>query len=140
MKVLTGGFFDILHSGHILYLIKAKSFGCFLIVNVSPDSRAIEKKGKGRPILSENERAFIVNNIRCVDETFIGLSNKNMKEEDYQIRNIKEIKPDIFVRTTFNKKVNDFCEKNKVKLIILNEIVGIDNLHSTNIINKLINN
>lgn len=137
MKILVGGFFDILHSGHIFYLIKAKSLGSYLIVNISPDIRAKEKKGKGRPILSENERAFILNNIGCVDETFIGLSDNGMTEEDYQIKNIKKIKPDIFVRTTFNKKVNSFCEKNKVKMIVLNEISGIDSLHSTNIINKL---
>lgn len=44
--VFTNGVFDILHSGHVDYLSKAKSLGDILIVGVNSDSsvRRIKEK------------------------------------------------------------------------------------------------
>jgi rfaE bifunctional protein nucleotidyltransferase chain/domain len=64
--VLTGGFFDILHLGHIKFLEKAKECGNFLFVLLEEDKKAREK-GKGRPINSQKIRAEILSALASVD-------------------------------------------------------------------------
>lgn len=65
--VFTNGCFDILHAGHVDYLIKAKECGDILIVGLNSDRSVREIKGEKRPIVTQEERAFILNNLKCVD-------------------------------------------------------------------------
>jgi len=55
--VLVTGFFDLLHSEHILFLQAAKKAGDFLIVAVESDARARALKGDNRPIQTQLTRA-----------------------------------------------------------------------------------
>jgi D-beta-D-heptose 7-phosphate kinase/D-beta-D-heptose 1-phosphate adenosyltransferase len=89
--VFTNGCFDILHSGHIDYLIKAKQFGDFLIVGLNSDISIRNIKGDNRPILNETERAFILDNLKCVD--FVTLF-----DEDTPEKLINLLIPDILVK------------------------------------------
>lgn len=70
--VLTGGVFDMIHSGHIKHLRAARKAGKTLIVHVTSDKRVREKKGSSRPINSQEDRAMIIAAIRYVDYVFIG--------------------------------------------------------------------
>lgn len=89
--VFTNGCFDILHSGHVDYLNKAKDMGDVLIVGINSDSSVKRIKGEKRPILSEKERAFIVSNLKSVDYvTFF--------YEDTPKEIIEELIPDILVK------------------------------------------
>lgn len=65
--VFTNGCFDILHAGHVDYLTKAKECGDILIIGLNSDKSVREIKGEKRPIVSQEERAFILNNLKCVD-------------------------------------------------------------------------
>lgn len=65
--VFTNGCFDILHAGHVDYLVKAKSKGDILIVGLNSDSSIKRNKGTLRPVINENERAFILSNLKPVD-------------------------------------------------------------------------
>jgi len=69
--VLVGGAFDILHEGHIAHLMNAKRRGKTLVVLVVGNKRVREKKGVGKPVLDEKERALIVAALRCVDYVFV---------------------------------------------------------------------
>lgn len=65
--VFTNGCFDVLHSGHVRYLKKARSLGDMLIVGLNSDSSVKKIKGKGRPILPESERAEILSALEAVN-------------------------------------------------------------------------
>ncbi|MCL6098364.1 MAG: D-glycero-beta-D-manno-heptose 1-phosphate adenylyltransferase [Bacteroidetes bacterium] len=89
--VFTNGCFDILHAGHVDYIAKAKEKGDVLIVAVNSDSSTKRIKGPTRPIVPQNERAFIISSLKPVDYVFIF-------EEDTPYEVIKKIVPDVLVK------------------------------------------
>ena len=89
--VFTNGCFDILHSGHIKLLKKAKSLGDFLIVAINSDKSVKRIKGKKRPIVGEKNRSEIVDSIKFVD--FVYIFNEDTPE-----KTIKAIRPEILVK------------------------------------------
>ncbi len=63
----TNGVFDILHTGHIFLLKEAKKHCDILVVAINSDASTKRIKDPRRPILSEEERANILNAVRYVD-------------------------------------------------------------------------
>ncbi len=89
--VFTNGCFDLIHSGHVDYLVKAKQLGDVLIVGLNTDASVRRIKGEKRPILTQDERAFIVSNLKPVDYvTFF--------DEDTPAEIIADLIPDILVK------------------------------------------
>lgn len=66
----TQGVFDMFHVGHLNLLNNAKKYCDYLIVGVNSDCLVQEYKHK-TPVISEEERRAIVNNIKAVDEAII---------------------------------------------------------------------
>lgn len=89
--VFTNGCFDILHAGHVDYITKAKEKGDVLIVAVNSDTSTKRLKGDARPIVPQNERAFIVSNLKPVDYVLIF-----DEETPYEV--IKKIVPDVLIK------------------------------------------
>lgn len=89
--VFTNGCFDILHKGHVYLLQEAKKMGDVLIVGINSDKSVEKIKGEKRPILKEDERSFIIDNIKGVDYVVIF-------DEETPENLIKEIEPDILVK------------------------------------------
>ncbi|MCK5086745.1 MAG: D-glycero-beta-D-manno-heptose 1-phosphate adenylyltransferase [Melioribacteraceae bacterium] len=89
--VFTNGCFDILHAGHVDYLSKAKSEGDILIVALNSDNSVKRIKGLSRPIINENERAFILNSLEAVD--YVTLFDEDTPEEI-----INQLIPDVLVK------------------------------------------
>jgi FAD synthetase len=73
-KVMVFGTFDILHSGHLHFLINSKKKGDYLIVIVGRDKNVIKFKGK-KPIDNENIRLLNIKNQSFVDEVILGRSD-----------------------------------------------------------------
>lgn len=69
--VLANGAFDLLHVGHLRYLLGAKEHGDVLIVAVNSDASVRAAKGQGRPIIPQAERAELVAALRCVDHVLV---------------------------------------------------------------------
>ncbi|HVQ38304.1 MAG TPA: adenylyltransferase/cytidyltransferase family protein [Pyrinomonadaceae bacterium] len=65
--VLANGCFDVLHAGHIRYLLGARELGDILVVGINSDNQVSKLKGPGRPILPERDRAEIVASLESVD-------------------------------------------------------------------------
>lgn len=65
--VLANGCFDILHAGHVRYLEGARALGEVLVVGINSDRQVARLKGRGRPILPEQDRAEIVASLQSVD-------------------------------------------------------------------------
>jgi len=65
--VATNGCFDLLHVGHVRYLQAARALGDFLAVGLNGDQSVRELKGRGRPVVTENDRAEVLAALGCVD-------------------------------------------------------------------------
>lgn len=90
---LANGCFDLLHVGHVRYLMAAKEIGGKLVVGVNSDRQARLLKGSGRPFIPEKERAEIVAAIGCVDLVIIF-------DEATVESLIRAIKPDVHAKGT----------------------------------------
>jgi D-beta-D-heptose 7-phosphate kinase/D-beta-D-heptose 1-phosphate adenosyltransferase len=69
--VIVSGYFNPIHKGHIEYFKNAKLYGDKLFVIVNSDLQR-ELKGS-KEFQDENERLFIVENLRLVDQCFISI-------------------------------------------------------------------
>ena len=67
----ANGCFDLLHVGHIRYLVSAAREADVLVVAINDDDSVRRLKGAGRPILSADDRAELVAALRCVDYVVI---------------------------------------------------------------------
>jgi len=65
--VFTNGCFDLLHQGHVNYLLAARRLGDALAVGINSDVSVHRIKGPHRPILPEQERAVLLASMECVD-------------------------------------------------------------------------
>ena len=89
--VFTNGCFDILHRGHVSYLNIAKSFGDVLILGLNSDASVKSLKGEDRPINIQDDRAYIISSLKCVDYVVIF-------DEDTPYELIKKVQPNILVK------------------------------------------
>ncbi len=69
--ILTNGCFDILHEGHLSYLMQSAALGDVLAIAVNSDESVRSLKGLDRPVNSQNARAFALSCLRFVDAVFI---------------------------------------------------------------------
>ena len=129
--VFTNGCFDILHSGHIKLLKKAKELGDVLILGINKDKSIKKLKGKGRPIMNEKQRIEIISAIEFVD--YVVPFGQPTPE-----KLIKRIKPDIIVKGGDYKKNEvigkDIVEKYGGKVYIF---PLVKNISTTKIIKKI---
>jgi cytidyltransferase-like protein len=65
------GVFDLLHIGHVRFLSTARALGGELLVGVEDDLRVAARKGPGRPLVPEDERAEVVSALEAVDGVFV---------------------------------------------------------------------
>jgi rfaE bifunctional protein nucleotidyltransferase chain/domain len=81
MKIIfVNGTFDILHPGHVQLLNYARSLGDSLIVAIDSDRRVRELKGKDRPINSEDDRKFMLENLCSVDSVWLFDSDQELED------------------------------------------------------------
>ena len=89
--VLTGGVWDMLHGGHLEYLVKARQSGDVLIVIVDNDELTRLRKGDDRPFDKEDERIKLIAGLRVVN--YVIVNTKQFHKHDI----LKAVKPDVFV-------------------------------------------
>lgn len=89
--VFTNGCFDLLHRGHVSYLEAAAKLGQRLVVAVNSDASVRRLKGETRPISRAQDRAYLLQALRCVDAVTIF-------EEDTPAQLLSLLRPDILVK------------------------------------------
>jgi D-glycero-beta-D-manno-heptose 1-phosphate adenylyltransferase len=89
--VFTNGVFDLLHRGHVEYLAASRSMGDVLIVGVNGDESVRRIKGPARPLVLQDDRAFIISQLAVVDAACLF-------SEDTPLRIISALVPDILVK------------------------------------------
>ena len=90
-RVWVNGCFDVIHRGHIELFRYAKAQGDYLIVGLDKDSRISESKGVSRPINKLEDRVFVLQSIKYIDEV-VSFGSDTVLEEQ-----IKLASPDIMV-------------------------------------------
>ena len=129
--VFTNGVFDIIHRGHVQYLNEAKKLGDVLIVGLNSDSSVKQIKGDSRPVNNEIDRAYVLVNLKAVDNVVIFT-------EDTPFNLIKSIVPDVLVKggdwKTEDIVGSDIVLESGGKVLSLKYI---DNYSTTGIINKI---
>ncbi len=70
--VFTNGVFDILHRGHVSYLVAARALGASLVVGLNSDASACGLgKGPDRPLNRELDRACVLGALEAVDAVLL---------------------------------------------------------------------
>lgn len=133
--VLVGGCFDILHIGHIALLEGAKKEGDILVVMLESDETIAEKKGEGRPLHTQLQRAQVLLALEAVD--YVILLTPHMTNEQYDML-VKAIQPDI-IATTQNdpgwEHKKRQAEQIHARLVAVTHL--IDNVSTSRIISQL---
>jgi D-beta-D-heptose 7-phosphate kinase/D-beta-D-heptose 1-phosphate adenosyltransferase len=98
-KIFVNGTFDIVHRGHIEMLNFAKQQGDWLTVAIDSDERVKSLKGPTRPINTEDERRFLLMNLKSVDDVYIFDNDEELRylisERDVMVKGSDYIGKDI---------------------------------------------
>jgi len=89
--VLTSGYFDPLHHGHVELFKLSKELGDHLIVVVNNDNQTIQKKGF--VFMSDVEKAKIISEFACVDEVVVSID-----KDQSQCKTLEFLKPHVFAK------------------------------------------
>lgn len=131
--VMTNGVFDILHIGHISYLINARKLGDKLIVAINSDNSTKRLKGNKRPINLLEQRIFALLNLKIVDWVI-------SFNEDTPQRLISKILPNFLVKGG-DYKINQIVGREAVWAnggVV--QVLNFEKGHSTTSIISRINN
>jgi len=89
--VFTNGCFDIIHRGHIDYLVKSADLGHVLVIGLNTDASTRRLKGPTRPINDEYARALVL-----AAMSFVSAVVFFDEETPYEL--IKKVQPDFLVK------------------------------------------
>lgn len=124
LVVLTNGVFDLLHVGHTRCLEDARSRGDLLVVAVNSDKSAEALKGKGHPILPEEERMEILAALSFVDYVTVF-------EEATADALLEQLRPSFYAKGT-DYTLKTLPEKDTLKAHDIKAVfVGDKKSHST---------
>ncbi|MBN2095076.1 MAG: adenylyltransferase/cytidyltransferase family protein [Candidatus Aenigmarchaeota archaeon] len=93
--VCTIGSFDMLHIGHVRYLLKAKQSGDILVVGADSDPAIKRYKGEERPIIPLEERMEMLAYQVPVD--LVTVIEDVDEKGNWQFGLLKAIKPDVYI-------------------------------------------
>jgi cytidyltransferase-like protein len=118
-KVIVTGCYDWLHSGHIRFFEQASAYGD-LYVSLGNDANIRGLKGDGHPMLSQEERTYMVGSIRFVKRAFVaaGFGWLDADEE------IHQLKPDFYLVNEDGDRPEKqaFCEKLGMQYVVLKRL------------------
>lgn len=118
--VVTSGYFDILHVGHIRYLNEARSLGDLLFVIVNNDEQAKLKKGFN--LVTADERIEIIQSLESVSLAIKAIDKNESVIESIRLihKNFFDIADIIFAkggdRTIDNIPEREICEKLNIEM------------------------
>ena len=89
--VFTNGVFDLLHPGHVDVLLASRRAGDALVVGLNADASVRRLKGPTRPIRTQDERAYVLAALACVDAVVVF-------DQDTPLELITALEPDVLVK------------------------------------------
>jgi len=115
-KVVATGCYDWFHSGHVRFTEEASAYGD-LYVCLGSDANVRLLKGEGHPLLSEQERRYVLGSIKFVKQALI-TTGSGWLDADPEIRRLK---PDIYIVNEDGDKggKREYCEKLGIEYLVL---------------------
>jgi cytidyltransferase-like protein len=115
-KVVATGCYDWFHSGHVRFTEEASTYGD-LYVCLGSDANVRVLKGEGHPLLSEEERRYVVGSIKFVKQAIVN-TGSGWLDADPEIRRLK---PDIYIVNEDGDKggKREYCEKLGLQYLVL---------------------
>ena len=131
-KIVATGCFDWFHSGHVRFTEEASTYGD-LYLCLGSDANVRLLKGDGHPLLSEEERRYVVGSIKFVKQALI-TTGSGWLDADPEIRRLK---PDIYIVNEEGDKggKREYCQKLGIEYLVLKRIPakGLPNRSSTDL-------
>jgi cytidyltransferase-like protein len=125
--VITSGFFNPIHVGHINLMSEARKLGDFLVVIVNNDEQ-VKLKGSV-PFMKQEERVEIIKTLKFVDDVFLSVDRamsiaKSLQEiaESYPKAELIFAKGGDRNSGNIPEEEIDICEKYNIKII--NDVGG----------------
>jgi cytidyltransferase-like protein len=118
-KVIVTGCYDWLHSGHVRFFEEASGLGDLFVI-VGSDANVRLLKGAGHPLVSQDERRYMVQAIRFVRAAMISTGKGWMDAEP----EIDLIRPDIYVVNEDGDKPEkrQFCAEQGLDYVVLKRL------------------
>jgi cytidyltransferase-like protein len=115
-KVVATGCYDWFHSGHVRFCEEASAFGD-LYVCLGNDANVRLLKGPGHPLLTQEERRYVVGSIKYVKQALI-TTGSGWVDADPEIRRLK---PDIYVVNEDGDKggKREYCRELGIEYLVL---------------------
>jgi len=119
--IIVSGYFNPIHKGHIEYFMNAKKIADYLIVIVNNDFQRKLKQSK--EFMLEDERIFIVKNLKMVDECYMSIDkDRTVINTIHLIHNKLNHNYDLYFGNggDQNNEIipeRDICDKLSIKLI-----------------------
>jgi cytidyltransferase-like protein len=131
-KIVATGCFDWFHSGHVRFTEEASTYGD-LYLCLGSDANVRLLKGEGHPLLSQQERRYVVGSIKFVKQALI-TTGSGWLDADPEI---KRLKPDIYIVNEEGDKggKREYCQKLGIEYLVLKRIParGLPNRSSTDL-------
>jgi cytidyltransferase-like protein len=115
-KIVATGCYDWFHSGHVRFTEEASAYGD-LYICLGSDANVALLKGPGHPLLSQEERRYVVGSIKYVKQALI-TTGTGWVDADPEIRRLK---PDIYVVNEDGDKggKREYCQQLGVEYLVL---------------------
>ena len=115
-KVVATGCYDWFHSGHVRFTEEASAYGD-LYVCLGSDANVRLLKGEGHPLLSEQERRYVLGSIKFVKQALV-TTGSGWVDADPEIRRLK---PDIYVVNEDGDKggKREYCAELGIEYLVL---------------------
>jgi cytidyltransferase-like protein len=115
-KIIATGCYDWFHSGHVRFTEEVGAYGDLYVI-VGHDANIRLLKGEGHPLLSQEERRYVVGSIKFVKQALIS-SGEGWLDADPEI---KTLKPDAYAVNEDGDKggKREYCEKNGIEYLVL---------------------
>ncbi|WP_342755658.1 adenylyltransferase/cytidyltransferase family protein [Allonocardiopsis opalescens] len=98
--VAVTGVFDLLHVGHVRFLVQARAAGTALVVGVEDDPRVRSWKGPGRPVVPAAQRAEVLAALECVDGVFLVHGDPQVNKPDAYLDVLRACDPTALAYTS----------------------------------------
>jgi cytidyltransferase-like protein len=115
-KVVVTGSYDWFHSGHVRFFEEVSGYGDLYVV-VGHDANIRLLKGEGHPLLSQDERRYVVGSIKFVKQALISSGN-GWLDADPEIRRLK---PDIYAVNDDGDRggKREYCQNLGIEYLVL---------------------
>jgi cytidyltransferase-like protein len=115
-KIIATGCYDWFHSGHVRFCEEVSAYGD-LYVCLGNDANVRALKGEGHPLLSQEERRYVVGSIRFVKQALI-TSGEGWLDAEPEIRRLQ---PDIYAVNEDGDRggKREYCEQHGIEYLVL---------------------